>query len=60
MLSQTEHWREPASRSTAYEAGGVHKSYYDWEDDQGLEEIHDETFMIIGLLTTESPTFGAE
>lgn len=60
MLSQAEHWGEHTSRSTAYEAGRVHKSYCDWEDDQSFEEIRDETFMIIHLLSTESPTFGSE
>lgn len=60
MLSKTERWREPTGRSTTYEAGTVPRSYCGGEDDQGFEEIRSETFMIIRLLTTESPTFGSE
>ncbi|HEY0603170.1 MAG TPA: hypothetical protein VGD58_09675 [Herpetosiphonaceae bacterium] len=59
MLSKTDRWREHTGRSTTYEAGGVPRAYCSEEDDQSFEEIRDETFVIIRLLTTESPTFGS-
>jgi hypothetical protein len=51
---------KPIRSARAQDAGSAYKPGYGWEDDQGFEEIRDETFMIIGLLCTESPTFGSE
>lgn len=63
MLSKAEtleRTHTPIRGARAQDVGSAYKPGYGWEDDPGFDEIRDETFMIIRLLCTESPTFGSE